>query len=135
LVRQRGLQEVDERPLSWTQRLALAIAVDESPLRLGALADRMGTTDATASRTVDSLAAIGFLRREPDPLDGRGVLILATPEAVELLAERRERLVDALAYGLAGMPDEDRARLVLLLEELSGVLESSAKTSGLGGTI
>jgi DNA-binding MarR family transcriptional regulator len=134
LVRERGLQEAD-RPLSWTQRLALAIAVDESPLRLRALAARMGTTDATASRTVDSLAAIGFLRRESDPSDGRGVLVVATPEAVALLAERRERLVDALAHGLAGMSDEDQGRLVLLLDELSGVLESSAKTSGLGGTI
>ncbi|WP_083768148.1 MULTISPECIES: MarR family transcriptional regulator [unclassified Nocardioides] len=71
LVHPRGqFQEADERPLSWTQRLALAVAVDESPLRLGALAARMGTTDATASRTVDSLASIGLLRREPDDSDG-----------------------------------------------------------------
>ena len=130
LVRQRGeLQEADELPLSWTQRLALAIAVDESPLRLGALADRMGTTDATASRTVDSLAALGLLRREPDTSDGRGVLVVATAEALNLLAERRERLVDALAKGLAGMPEEDQARLVSLLDELNDVLEAPTQAS------
>lgn len=119
-----ALREADERPLSWTQRLALTAVVDESPLRLGALAERMATTDATASRTVDSLEAMGLLRREPDPSDRRGVLVAATPAAVKLLAERRARLVDALAQGLAGMPAEDQARLVFLLEELSEVLES-----------
>lgn len=128
LMRQRGdVQEADERPLSWTQRLALAIAVDESPLRLGALADRMETTDATASRTVDSLAAIGLLRREPDASDRRGVLVVATPEAVKLLAGRRKRLVSALASGLARMPEEDQARLVSLLDELNDVLETPAQ--------
>jgi DNA-binding MarR family transcriptional regulator len=128
LVRPRGeLQEADERPLSWTQRLALAIVVDESPLRLGALADRMGTTDATASRTVDALVAGGLLRREPDPSDRRGVLVVATREAARLLAERRRRLVDALALGLASMPEEHQALLVSLLDELSGVLETPAQ--------
>jgi DNA-binding MarR family transcriptional regulator len=127
LVRSRGpFLEVDERPLSPTQRLALAIAGDESPLRLGALADRMGTTDATASRTVDSLEAAGLLRRERDPSDRRGVLVVATREAVKLLAERRRRLVAALARGLAAMPEDDRARLVFLLEELNEVLEAPA---------
>ncbi|PWN04275.1 hypothetical protein DJ010_01075 [Nocardioides silvaticus] len=129
LVHPRGqFQEADERPLSWTQRLALAIAVDESPLRIGALAARMGTTDATASRTVDSLASIGLLRREPDDSDGRGVLVLPTPEAVNLLVERRQRLVDALARGLSRMPEEDEARLVTLLSELNKVLMALAQS-------
>ncbi len=129
LVHPRGeFPEADERPLSWTQRLALAIAVDESPLRLGALAARMGTTDATASRTVDSLASIGLVRREPDASDGRGVLVLATPEALNLLAERRQRLVGPLASGLSRMPEEDQARLVSLLSELNEVLEASAQS-------
>ncbi|HWQ23913.1 MAG TPA: MarR family transcriptional regulator [Gaiellaceae bacterium] len=121
-----ALREADERPLSWTQRLALAAAVDDSPLRLGALAERMATTDATASRTVDSLEAMGLLRREPDPSDRRGVLVVATAEAVKLLAERRARLVEALARGLAAMPEKDQARLVFLLDELNEVLEAPA---------
>jgi len=126
LVRQRGeLPEADERPLSWTQRLALAIVVDQTPVRLGTLAARMKTTVATASRTVDALEAANLVRRESDPSDRRGVLVVATQEAVQLLAERRTRLVSALAHGLAAMPREDQARLVSLLEELNDVLDSS----------
>jgi len=124
LVRQRGdLHPSDDPLLSPTQRLALATAVDESPLRLGALAERMGTSDATASRTVDGLEALGLLRRAVDPTDRRGVLVVATPRAVELLAEKRRRLVDILASGLARMPERDQARLVALLGELNDVLD------------
>ena len=129
LVRRRGeLRDAGDPSLSGTQRLALAVTVDESPLRLGALADRMGTTDATASRTVDSLAGLGLLRREPDPSDRRGILVVATDEAVELLADRRARLVETVGHGLAGMSVEDQARLVSLLDELNGVLERGTET-------
>jgi DNA-binding MarR family transcriptional regulator len=125
LARQQGdLQPSDELPLSPTQRLALATAVGESPLRLGALAERMGTTDATASRTVDGLEALGLLHREPDPTDRRGVLVVATPKAVQFLAERRSRLVEVLASGLARMSEQDQARLVALLGGLNDVLDT-----------
>jgi DNA-binding MarR family transcriptional regulator len=125
LVRRRGgPHDADDPPLAGSQRLALAALVG-SPLRLRALAERIGTTDATASRTVDALAALGLVRREPDPDDGRGVLVVATPRAVELVAHRRTRLVETLEHGLAGMSHADRARLVSLLVELNDVLDPS----------
>jgi DNA-binding MarR family transcriptional regulator len=65
------------------------------------------------------------VRREPDPDDGRGVLVVATPRAVELVAHRRTRLVETLEHGLAGMSHADRARLVSLLVELNDVLDPS----------
>jgi DNA-binding MarR family transcriptional regulator len=124
LVRRRGGPgDAHEPALASTQRLALAIAVDRSPLRLRALAERIGPTDATASRTVDALEALGLVRREPDPADGRGVLVVATPKAVALVAERRVRLVRTLEQGLERMPRADRARLVALLSELNDVLD------------
>ena len=97
--------------------------VSGPPLRLGALAERIGTTDATASRTVDALVALDLARREPDPADGRGVLVVATPKALEFVAERRRRLVGILEQGLSGMSRGDRERLVSLLAELNDVLD------------
>lgn len=124
LVRRRGgPHDVDDPPLAGSQRLALSALVAESPLRLRALAERIGTTDATASRTVDALAALGLVRRKPDPKDGRGVLVVATPKAVELVTERRARLVETLEQGLAGMSRADRELLVSLLAELNDVLD------------
>lgn len=124
LVRRRGgPAEDEEQPLTATQRLALALLGQGSPVRLGALAGRMGTTDATASRTVDALEAAGLARRQPDPDDRRGVLVTATAQGLALLAERRRRLVRILAQGLAGMSEADQGRLVALLGELADLLE------------
>lgn len=136
LVRRRGgPHDADDPPLAGTQRLALAVLVADSPLRLRALADRIGTTDATASRTVDALVALELVRREPDPSDGRGVLVVATPKAVDLVAERRARLVDTLDQGLAAMSRDDRELLVSLLAELNDVLDRSVRASGAQATV
>lgn len=122
LMRERGrLADFDPNPLTPTQRLALAIAADE-PLRLGAVAQRMGTTEATASRTVDALAAAGIVRRVHDPDDGRAVLIAATAEGRALLAERRRRFAAFLGRSLAAMPDEETHQLIALLRELNDAL-------------
>ncbi len=124
LVRRRGgPAEDEEQPLTATQRLALSLLGEGSPLRLGVLAARMGTTDATASRTVDALETAGLVRRQADPGDRRGVLVTATPRGLALLAERRRRLVRTLAQGLTGMSEADQGRLVSLLAELADLLE------------
>ena len=69
--------------------------------------------------------ALELVRREPDPKDGRGVLVVATRKAVDLVAERRARLVETLEQGLAGMSRADRELLVSLLSELNDVLDPS----------
>lgn len=123
LMRERGrLADFDPNPLTPTQRLALAIVAADEPLRLGALAERMGTTEATASRTVDALAAVGLVTRVDDPGDGRAVLIAATAEGRSLLAERRRRFAAFLGRSLAAMPEEETRQLIALLRELNDAL-------------
>src|SRR5712691_13148327 len=79
LAREGGrLTDGDEPQLTIRQGFALAAVIDDGPLRLGALAERIGTTDATASRTVDSLLALGFVHRRADEADRRAVRIAAT---------------------------------------------------------
>jgi DNA-binding MarR family transcriptional regulator len=125
LVREKSR---DPSPLTPTQRLALTAVVDEGPLRLGALADRMQASDATATRTVDALAAGGLVKRIPDADDRRGVLIASTPAGRRLVAKRRRRLTASLERGLAGMPDEDQQRLVALLLQLNELLGSDTRS-------
>jgi DNA-binding MarR family transcriptional regulator len=129
LVAPRRPHDIDDPPLAGSQRLALSALVAGSPLRLPALAARIGTIDATASRTVDALVALDFVRREPDPADGRGVLVVATPKAVEFVAERRTDLVGILEQGLSGMSRADRERLVSLLAELNDVLDPTVRAN------
>src|SRR5919201_2389730 len=69
---------VDDPALTATQRLAMMTIADAGPLRLHDLADRMGTTDPTASRAVDALVTAGLVERVVDPRDRRALQIAVT---------------------------------------------------------
>jgi DNA-binding MarR family transcriptional regulator len=119
-VREGGRLGFEERiSVSPTQRVALTALVDAGPLRLGALADAMGTTDATATRTVQALERLGVVERTRDEADGRGVRIAASREGRDLVARGRRRL--ARIVGELASEDE-RARLAGLLRDLTGVV-------------
>lgn len=123
LVRQRGvLGDVEPSSLSTFQAIALGVLVDRGPLRLGALADELRTTNATASRTIDALEAHGLAARHDDPEDRRGVLVAATPAGEASVALRRRRAALLLESLVAGMEPAEGERLIALLEELSGLL-------------
>ena len=133
LVREGGsFGEIEPEELTATQKHALAIAVDDGPLRLGALAERMGTTDATATRTVDGLAALGLLERAADPVDRRAVQVDATRAGAKNVAARRRRLVSVLESLLAETPAEEIEQLADLLSTLSGSTAPAGAPSKLG---
>jgi DNA-binding MarR family transcriptional regulator len=119
VLRRRGL---DNETLPPTQRVALAAVVCEGPLRLGALAERIGTTDATASRTVDALEGAGLVARTVAPDDRRGIVVGVTAAGRRRLEERRRQFAEALEAGLADLPPEDAERLVRLLGDLAEAL-------------
>lgn len=123
LVRQRRvLGDVEPSALSTFQAIALGVLVDRGPLRLGALADELRTTDATASRTIDALVAHRLAARHEDPADGRGVLVAATAAGEESVTLRRRRAALLLESLVAGMEGAEGERLIALLEELSELL-------------
>lgn len=122
LLRQGDDAGEPQPALTRTQRLAVVILATRGPLRLGTLAELMATTNATASRTVDSLERLALAAREADPADARCVLVGATGEARRLVAERRRRLRRAVERGLGEMSVEERERLVALLERLNEAL-------------
>jgi DNA-binding MarR family transcriptional regulator len=114
----------DPSSLTATQRLALAIVVDEGPLRLGALAERMGTTDATATRTVDALEAAQLVRRAVDRADRRGVQVASTPAGPAMLDRRRRELVALLVEPLSRLSPDEQQRVVELLGELNATFSA-----------
>ena len=127
LVREGARLGFTERTqLSPMQRFTLAAAVDRGPLRLGALADAIGTTDATATRTVQALERDGLVARARAEADGRGVVIEATREGRALVLRGRRRTAQLLDRLLDGVADEDRERLVELLRAVSGAVSLEA---------
>jgi DNA-binding MarR family transcriptional regulator len=84
---------------------------------------RLGVSKQAAAKTVASLESVGYVRREPDPQDGRAVRVLRTARGEEMLTlsaqffeDFRARLTDALG------PDR--------VAELEDDLEQMAAPSG-----
>jgi DNA-binding MarR family transcriptional regulator len=126
IIRQRrALPGPEPRQLTTTQALALLTLADAGRLRLGALADSVATTDATASRTVDVLEAAGFVRRGRDPLDGRGVTVEITTTGRAEVRRRRKRMAAMVGELLKELPEAEQRRFVELLSGLNDLLVAS----------
>ena len=69
LATELGLHPTDYKALSVLDRLG--------PMSAGALGRHTGLAAASVTNLIDRLVAKGFLRREPDPLDRRRVLLHA----------------------------------------------------------
>lgn len=108
--------------LTSPQALALRAIVLEGPLRMGALAEELGVSTATASRTVDALERRGLVRRESDPQDARAVRVAATADGRKEHRRRRERFIAALERFMDELPPRERDELAAALETVNRLL-------------
>jgi DNA-binding MarR family transcriptional regulator len=102
-------------------------AVAAGPRRITELAEREGCSQPAITRLVDRLQARGWVVREPDPGDGRVVLVALTAEGREV-ADRLRAVYREMLHGqLSRLPEEDvqvLVRAVDVLDELiSGLRE------------
>lgn len=124
LVRQRRSgSDPEPGPLSTFQSLTLARLFDVGPVRLGPLADALGTTDATASRTIDVLESRGLAERRPDPDDARGVIVAATAEGAADVRRRRRAFTRLAARALDNLSADESRRIADALVELQALLD------------
>ncbi len=126
--------DMEPSPLSFTQQIALAHVADEGPLRLRSLARLIGTTAATATRTTDALEAAGLVERNPDPTDGRGVLISPTRLGREARGESHRQLVVLLDRLLRRLPADERKQFVTLMTDLHELVEHTEQPQALAST-
>jgi DNA-binding MarR family transcriptional regulator len=111
--------------LTSTQRVVLIELVSAGPLRLGALAARIGASDPTVSRAVAGMVAAGIVERNADPDDRRAVLLAATAAGRGWVKRRRDEVAAALADALGRMPAEGEPQLVSLLGSLNDELRAA----------
>src|ERR687886_2233213 len=114
--------------LTTPQAYALGTIVRQGPLRMGALAAELGVTVATASRTVDALAARGLVLREADPDDARAVRVAATQAGIQDQRERRRRFTARLAALMDGLSEHERRQLAESLETLNRLFSDRPAT-------
>ena len=114
--------------LSMTAATTLSTLERNGPSRLTALAAREGVTQPAMTQLITRLADAGLVCREPDPDDGRVVLVTITDEGRATLARRRARRAEKLTVILAQLGPEHRAALAAALPALDALASANPIT-------
>lgn len=80
-----------------------------SPLTSGQLSQRMEVSGSAITYFVDRMTALGHLRREPDPLDRRKVILRYGKHGMAVAAAFFGPLRDQVLAAMAELPDQDLA--------------------------
>lgn len=80
------------------------------------LADMLHADKPAIARRTASLERKGYLRREPNPEDGRSQLLFATPQAEGLRNAKAEAESAFYDYLMAGLDEETRASFLSALD-------------------
>jgi DNA-binding MarR family transcriptional regulator len=113
LLRQAGLHP--------GQELVMMQLWESGPRRQADLCGALGADSPTMTRTVQRLERAGFVRRSPDPTDGRAALIEPTA-ASQALRHQVERMWRELEEATVGELDDDQQAETL---KVLGLLESN----------
>src|SRR5689334_23275235 len=93
--------------LDWGSLQALIHLIKEGPQRQGEIAERLLLDASTVSRRVGALVKQGYVRRQPDPADGRAVRLAATDAGLEVFARFRARREETMRQMLSTWASED----------------------------
>jgi DNA-binding MarR family transcriptional regulator len=117
----RGLSARRLAPLGLTPsqgRALRTIAHSEHPLRIVALAERLGIVPRSATAVVDALEQAGMVARHPDPSDRRSVLVSLSDTGRARITEMRQSKQQAAEDLFLTLPATDRAKLADILRAL-----------------
>jgi DNA-binding MarR family transcriptional regulator len=122
-VQQIFLARADEilRPFDLTfaryEVLMLLSFSRRGALPLGKIGERLQVNPASVTNAIDRLEAQGFVRREPNPADGRGRIASITASGRDVSKVASEALNEKVFASL-GLPDDALADLFTLLGEI-----------------
>lgn len=118
----------------WEFDVLSALRRSGAPYRLspGALLNQNLVTSGTMTNRIDRLAQRGLVRREPDPHDRRGVLVLLTSDGLTRVDAALTHLLSREQELLAALTERRRQELADLLRELGAPFDAGrhSRTTG-----
>ena len=90
----------------------------EGTLYPSTIARTLGIETSTTATTLKRTEAHGFITREPDPADARGVVVKMTPKGQAVLPSARESVRHVEARALKELNDDDQRTLKALLGQI-----------------
>lgn len=118
LLRKRFEQRARGLGLTRSQWQVLAYLSRNEGIQQGALAEMLEVEPITLGRILDRLEASALVERRPHPTDRRVWRLHMTPAAHPLLEQIRLIGAEARSDALAGIPDDDQARLAEMLSAM-----------------
>ena len=91
----------------------------------GALAIRERVRPPSMTRVIASLADLGFVARTAHPVDGRQVLVSASPAGVDLVKAERRASQEWLRQQLARLDPDQRKTLLVAADLMSAIVDES----------
>ena len=114
----RGLSPLGLTPFQ-ERAVRVLTRADPDGIRMGELADRLGVVPRSATGVVDDLETTGLVRRTPDPVSRRSVLVSLTDQGRRLQDDLRAARRTAGEELLAPLSAEQRRTLADLLAALA----------------
>ena len=118
-----GAFPLDEAGISHSMVLLLDYVADHPGCGIQEMAHGVELATPTVSLTVNQLQKAELLERQPDPQDGRAVLLFLSPAGQELHQRISNFRRQKFGRLLAGLTDQERSTLLELLEKALGVAE------------
>ena len=119
-------RRAEELRLGSSDLEALGLLYHEGSMAPGRLSALMGVTSGTMTALLDRVEKAGFLRREPNPKDRRGRLIVLTPAGHHAMQWLYDQFEDVIRQALAGVPGLDVEQFHTVLELMAGSLDADA---------
>ncbi len=122
IARRLRAEKADDQ-LGETHSTVLMLLARQGAYTLRGLSDFLRVTPPSMSQTIDSLVGSGLVSREPDPEDGRRVLIVATPAGLAYANEtslRRHQWLAAQLEGLSKADTQALLRATRVLQQIAG---------------
>lgn len=100
--------------------------LETRPLRSGELAEQIFADPSTVSRHIAHLVALGYVRREADPDDGRATILVLTDDGRRQVAAVRAHRRHALTTMLDSFTDDEIDSLTGLMSRFVDAAEGLA---------
>lgn len=97
----------------------LVVLAGSGPMRMGALAARVGAVPSTFSRTIDRMVDGGWVLRQESPQSRREILVDLTKSGRQLVEQVTERRRRQVASVLTSLSSEDQQQVIDALETFS----------------
>ena len=109
--------------VSKAQFLALEHLIAYGPLCLSELVDRLSITPATGARLVDRMERDGWVKREPDPVDGRVKRVVVTESITNLWDQVHPSGQEILDIAYEGIDPKEIETVKRVLKKVRNNLE------------